>query len=240
MLFNSQCGAPGIENWDVSNIIDVSLAFANCSLPATLNLSKWELTELDSLTAAFAFNPEYRGIGINSWAIDSIVLVQNINSDDEFGSYNDDEMITIVRQVFATGKNSGVSEMFTNTGVTFVPDWVPTDNATLWELIVREMFGITATGLFIFPDGTAIPPLVRSPTARPTAVPTASEFPLFSATTGEKKATTVSRLYLLLFLLIIPAIVAYVYSINSKTASRAPPRILGGPKNVVYHGLLET
>jgi hypothetical protein len=231
MFHNSNFEGNGIEQWDVSNVVDMASAFMGCNLPAILDLGNWNVSQTYRFTAAFWHNTNYEGVGINKWQVDYDALAPSKDTGDDDAYYDPIDNMII-----------GASNMFTNTSVTFVPDWVPTDNATLWEMIVRELFGITATGPFNFPDGTPIPPLVRSPTARPTAptVPTASELPLFSAPTGEKKATTVSRLYFLLFLLIIPAIVAYVYSINSKTASRAPPPILGGPKNVIYHGLLET
>jgi len=226
MFRDSNFEGNGIESWDVSNVKEMSNAFLSCNLSASLDLGQWNVgsvqgPESQGFYGTFYGNVHYAGVGLNNWNVHNSVL----------------------DQLSVQQPPSDVSLMLANTAVAFVPVWVPTDNTTLWEMIVREMFKITATGPFNFPDGTPITPLNRSSTTGPTAptVPTASELPLFSsAPPGEKKATTVSRLYFLLFLLIIPAIVAYVYSINSKTASRARRPILGGPKNVIYHGLLET
>ena len=221
MFFNSNFEGNGIEQWDVSNVGDMENAFLGCNLPATLDLGDWDVSQTYRFTGAFWNNPNYKGVGINKWQIG----VDNLLWPD-------------------TGITS-TDSMFTNTAVTFVPDWVPTDNATLWEIIVREMFGINATGPFNFPDGTAIPAMIPSTASTastasttPTTASTASKLPFFGAPSEKEKATTVSRLYFLLFLLIIPAMVAYGYSIKSTRAARSTS-FLGGPKNVVYHGLLE-
>lgn len=71
----------GIENWNTSNVIDMSSMFEGTILLYDANLSKWDVSNVRKMTQLFCQTRYYTGIGLDIWNTSSVNDMPEIFND---------------------------------------------------------------------------------------------------------------------------------------------------------------
>jgi len=90
-FLNAPLGSPDLSTWDVSGITSWQDSMRNCQLGALTDVSGW--IPKGNMTGAFLINPDFEGLGLDTWTIGGITAAGNTFSSTNISTVNYDLLL---------------------------------------------------------------------------------------------------------------------------------------------------
>ena len=90
-FISSPLGNPDLSTWDVSSVTFWQDALRSCQLGALTDVSGW--VPQGNMTGAFLINPDFEGLGLDTWTIGSITAAGNTFASTNISTVNYDLLL---------------------------------------------------------------------------------------------------------------------------------------------------